>query len=396
MAIKGIDEIALEGKRVFIRVDFNVPLDDEGRITDDVRIRFALPTIDLAVEKGAKVIIASHLGRPKGKREEKYSLRPCAERLSELLSKEVKLAPDCIGPETEKMVAAMKPGDVVLLENLRFHKEETDDDEGFAKELAKLADVYVDDGFAVAHRANASVTAITRFVKTCAAGFLMKKEIRAFEQTLKDPNRPMAVIMGGGKVADKLGAVSYVIDIADKMFVGGAIGYTFIKALGESVGGTPVEEDLLGQAKEIIQKAKDKGVKLYLPVDCVAAQAIEPDAVTKICPVGEIPDGWMGLDIGPATVCLFREALSDVRTIVWNGPMGVYEMDIFSRGTQALVQELAASHAYTVVGGGDLNSAVHRAGLESNISYISTGGGAFVELLEGKTLPGIQVLEQAD
>ncbi len=392
MRIKGIDEVDLEGKRVFIRVDFNVPLDHEGKVADDTRIRSALPTIRLALERGGRVILASHLGRPKGKPEAKYSMAPCAVHLGRLLKREVRLAPDCIGPDVERMVEGTARGEVLMLENLRFHKGEEENDPAFAKALAAMADVYVNDGFAVAHRANASVEAITKFVKECCAGLLMKQELQAFAQAMEDPARPLVAILGGGKVADKLGAVFRLIDLADKVILGGAIAYTFLKAKGFEIGASAVEEEMLPQAKRILQKAQRKGVKLYLPVDCVLAQQKEPGAQTMIRPVQEIPQGWMGLDIGPASVALFSEALADARTIVWNGPMGVYELDAFSRGTSELVRAVARSGAFSMLGGGDLDSAVHRAGEADKISYISTGGGAFVELIEGRSLPGVKAL----
>jgi len=392
MKMRSIEGIDLKGKRVLIRVDFNVPLDEAGNILDDTRIRSVLPTLDYALDEGAKVIVASHLGRPKGQRVEKYSMTPCHRRLSRLLSKEVIMAPDCVGPEVEEIVHKMAPGDVVLLENLRFHKGETANDDAFARALARLADVYINDGFAVAHRVNASVVGITRFVKDCGAGFLMKKELQAFSQVLENPGRPLIAILGGGKVADKVGAVSHLVDLADKVILGGAMAFTFLRARGIDIGASQVEEGLIGEAEKILRKAQDRGVKLYLPVDCVLAQEKSPKAQTLLRPIQEIPDGWMALDIGPASVTLFSEVLADARTIVWNGPMGVYEMDPFSRGTFALVREVASSYAFTVLGGGDLDVAVHRIGEADRISYISTGGGAFVEYVGGKILPAVQAL----
>ncbi|MDY6839591.1 MAG: phosphoglycerate kinase [Thermodesulfobacteriota bacterium] len=392
MTVKSIEEIDLKGKRVFVRVDFNVPLDEEGNILDDTRIRSVLPTLNFALDARAKVIVASHLGRPKGKRNEKYSLRPCGVRLGRLLSKEVRMAPDCVGPQVEALVNEMQNGDVLLLENLRFHQEETDNDAIFAQGLARLADVYVNDGFAVAHRVNASVVAITDFVEACVMGFLMKKELKAFSQVVENPRRPLVAILGGAKVGDKVGAVSHFVDHADKVIIGGAMATTFLKARGIDPKGSLVEEDLVPVAKDILEKALKKGVKFYLPVDCVAAQERNSESPTLIRPVQEIPDGWMALDIGPASVALFSEVIEDARTIVWNGPMGLYEMDSFSRGTFALIRKVASSYAFTVLGGGDLDMAVHRTGEADNISYISTGGGAFVELLSGKTLPAIQAL----
>lgn len=392
MKVRSIDEIHLKGKRVLIRVDFNVPLDEEGNILDDTRIRSVLPTLNHALDEGAKVIVASHLGRPQGERVEAYSMKPCARRLARLLSKDVLLAPDCVGPEVESLVEEMDAGDVVLLENLRFHRAETDNDMAFAQALARLADVYINDGFAVGHRVNASVVAITRLVKECGAGFLMKKELKTFSQVLEHPARPLVAMLGGAKAADKVGAVSHLIDQADKVIIGGAIGFTFLRAQDIDTGRSLVEVGLVPEANQIIQKARDKRVKFYLPVDCVVAPEKSAKVPTLLRPVQEIPDGWMGLDIGPASVALFSEAMEDAQTIVWNGPMGVYEIDRFTRGTFALVRKVASNYAFSVLGGGDLDVAVHLTGEADNISYISTGGGAFVELLSGKTLPAIQAL----
>jgi phosphoglycerate kinase len=392
MQFRSIDEWALEGKRVFVRVDFNVPLDAKGRIADDTRIRSALPTLKYAVEQKARLIVASHLGRPKGKPEPQWSMKPCADLLSRLLGRKVRMAPDCVGAEVERLADGMRPGDVLMLENLRFHKGEADNDPEFAKRLARLADVYINDGFAVAHRANASVEAITRFCDACGAGFLMRSELQAFAQAMENPARPLVAILGGGKVADKLGAVFHLLDLADKVILGGAVAYTFLQAQGVDPGASLVEEGLIPEAKRILAKARRKGVKFYLPVDCVVAQEKSPGAVALVRPVQEIPKGWMALDIGPATVALFSAAIGDARTVIWNGPMGVYELDPFSRGTSALIRAVAGSHAFTMLGGGDLDSAVHRAGEARRISYISTGGGAFVELIEGKMLPGVQAL----
>jgi phosphoglycerate kinase len=390
--VKSIDEIHLKGKRVLVRVDFNVPLDEEGNILDDTRIRSVLPTLNYALDEGAKVIVASHLGRPQGERVEAYSLEPCARRLARLLSKDVRLAPDCVGPEVESLVEEMNPGNVVLLENLRFHRAETDNDAAFAQALARLADVYINDGFAVGHRVNASVVAITRFVKECGVGFLMKRELKTFSQVLENPARPLVAMLGGAKVADKVGAVSHLVDQADKVIIGGAMGFTFLRAQGIDTGGSLVEADLIPEASQILQKARDKRIKFYLPVDCVVASEMSAKVPTLLRPVQEIPEGWMGLDIGPASVALFSEAMEDAQTIVWNGPMGVYEIDRFTRGTFALVRKVASTYAFSVLGGGDLDVAVHATGEADNISYISTGGGAFMELLSGKTLPAIQAL----
>lgn len=391
--MKSIDQVEIGGKRVFVRVDFNVPTDDQGNITDDTRIRAHLPTINYVIDKKGKAILASHLGRPKGQRAEKYSLKPVAKRLSELLGKEVGFADDCVGPEAEKAVAAMKDGDVLLLENLRFHAEEEKNDKGFAEQLGKLCDVYVDDAFAVAHRGHASNAGITEFVKTCAMGLLLQSELDYLKKATENPVRPLVAIIGGAKVSDKIGVLEKLIEKVDKLLIGGGMAFTFLKALGYEVGKSLCEEDMLNVAKEIMEKAREGNVKLYLPVDCVVAEKAAIDAETKYVPVQEIPAAWMGLDIGPASTTLFGEAVGDAKTIVWNGPMGMFELDPFSRGTYGLVTFVANAHALTIVGGGDTDTAVHRAGEAHRISYISTGGGAFLELLEGKTMPAVQALE---
>ncbi|HEU0264623.1 MAG TPA: phosphoglycerate kinase [Geobacterales bacterium] len=395
MAIRYIDEIQdLAGKKVFIRVDFNVPLDEHQNITEDTRIRAVLPTINFALDAGAKIVLASHLGRPKGTRNPKYSMAPAAKRLSRLLGKEVLLAPDCIGDDVKKMIATMKNGDVLMLENVRFYEGEEKNDAAFAQALANDCDIYINDAFAVSHRAHASVEAITRFFPTVAAGFLMKNELTYFERSMKSPIRPLVAILGGAKVSGKLEVLENLLGKVDKIIIGGGMAFTFLKALGYNVGKSLVEEDLLETAKKTYEAARQRGIKFYLPVDCVAADRFNPEAETKVTTIQEIPDEWMGLDIGPATVTLFTEALQSAKTIIWNGPMGVFEMDAFSRGTFAMVSAVANSYALTIVGGGDTDSAVHRAGEYAKISYISTGGGAFLELLEGKKLPGIKVLEE--
>ena len=391
--MKNISDLVVKGKTVLIRVDFNVPLDEQGNITDDIRIRGVLPTINYALDEHAKVIIISHLGRPDGQRQEKYSLAPVAKRLSRLLEKEVKLAPDCIGPKVEAMVGQMAFGDVLLLENLRFHEEEKKNDPEFCRQLAKLADVYINDAFAVAHRAHASVVGVVEFFQECAAGFLLQKEMDYFHRSVSNPSRPLVAIVGGAKVSSKLGALRNMIDRVDKMIIGGAMANTFLKAQGYEVGTSRVEDDLLETANELVAKALKQGVKLYLPVDCIIADRFDSKAANKITTAQEVPKIWMILDIGPASTLLFGEALEDAGTIIWNGPMGAFEMDAFSRGTMAMVQKLAASQALTIVGGGDTDVAVHRAGESNNISYISTGGGAFLMLMEGKVLPGVAALE---
>jgi phosphoglycerate kinase len=392
--MKNIRDLDIKGKRLLIRVDFNVPLDSQGNITDDTRIRGVLPTINHALDEHAKIIIMSHLGRPKGQRQEKFSLAPAAKRLGRLINKEVKLAPDCIGPEVEKMVAAMQPGDVILLENLRFYSDEQENNSEFAAKLAHLADIYINDAFAVAHRAHASVVGITQHMETCAAGFLLQKEMDYFHRSVADPRRPLVAIIGGAKVSSKLGALRNLMDRVDKMIIGGAMANTFIKAMGHHVGKSLVEDDLLDTATSLIDKARAQNVKLYLPVDCIVADRYAADAETKQTTIQEVPAEWMILDIGPATTTLFNEALESAKTIIWNGPMGVFEMDAFSRGTMAMVSHVAASHALTIVGGGDTDVAVHKAGESNNISYMSTGGGAFLMLMEGKDLPGVTALNQ--
>jgi phosphoglycerate kinase len=395
MAIRYIDEIGvLTGKKVFIRVDFNVPLDDNQNITEDTRIRAVLPTINYVLDAGAAVVLASHMGRPKGERKPIYSMAPAAKRLSRFLGKEVRLAPDCIGEVVTKLVTALHPGDVLMLENVRFYEGEEKNDENFAKALANGCDIYINDAFAVSHRAHASVEAITRFFPIAAAGFLLKKEINFFEKAMDNPIRPLVAILGGAKVSGKLEVLENLINKVDKVIVGGGMAFTFIKALGYNVGKSLVEENLIETARNTYELARSKGIKFYLPVDCVVADRFQPEAETKVTTTQEIPDEWMALDIGPATTALFAEALQNAKTIIWNGPMGVFEMDAFSRGTYAMVSAVANSYALTIIGGGDTDSAVHRAGEFAKMSYISTGGGAFLELLEGKKLPGIKVLEE--
>jgi phosphoglycerate kinase len=397
MPIRYLDEIKdLAGKKIFLRVDFNVPLDEKGNITDDTRIRAVLPTINYALDCSAKVIIASHLGRPKGEKNPKYSMAPAAKRLSRFLDKDVTLATDCIGDSVASLVGNMKPGDVIMLENLRFYPGEEKNDPEFARSLADLADIYVNDAFAVSHRAHASVEAITRFLPVIAAGFLMKNEMGFFDRAMKNPVHPLVAILGGAKVSGKIEVIDNLLTKVDKIIVGGGMAFTFLKALGYGIGKSLVEEQLLETALATYNKAREKGVKFYLPVDCVVADRFDPAAEIKITPIQEIPNDWMALDIGPATTTLFSEALQNAKTIIWNGPMGVFEMDAFSRGTFAMVSAVANSYALTIVGGGDTDVAVHRAGEFAKISYISTGGGAFLELLEGKKLPGIRVLEEKD
>ena len=391
--MKFIDEIDIRGKKVLFRFDFNVPLDNSLHITDDTRIRSVLPSINYALDDGARVILMSHLGRPKGKPVPEMSLAPVAKRLSRLLNKEVRMAPDCIGKEVRKRVDELKPGDILLLENLRFHGEEEKNDDGFAAELAGLADVYIDDAFGNAHRKHASNVGITRFIKQCGAGFLIKRELDYFEKALDKPARPFVAIVGGSKVSGKLQAVGHLIRKVDKMIIGGGIAFTFLKAQGYDVGKSLVEEDLIGEALEVIKTASELGVKFYLPIDCVIAPDKSPGAETKIVPIQEMNPNWMGLDIGPATITLFSQVLGDAKTIIWNGPMGLFEIEAFGRGTAAIAHSVANSFALTIVGGGDTDVAIHQAGESDKITYISTGGGASLELLEGKVLPAVAALE---
>lgn len=394
MAMLTLDQLDLKGKRVFVRVDFNVPLDAEGRVTDDTRIRETLPTIRHALEKEARVILASHLGRPKGKRVPEMSLAPAARRLSELLGRPVETAPDCVGPEAEQAVKRLKPGEVVLLENLRFHPEEEKNDPAFAASLAALADVYVDDAFGAAHRAHASTAAMVGLVKEAAAGFLLQKEIRYLAGALKDPARPFLTILGGAKVSDKIGVVRNLLPRVNGMLIGGGMANTFLWARGLSVGGSKVEEDKGEEARAILGEAEKLGVEILLPVDVVAAKAFTPDAESRVVPVSDIPSGWLALDIGPETICAFCDRIRRAGTIVWNGPMGVFEMAPFAEGTRKVAQAVAAGQAVSIVGGGDSVAALEKEGLKDRITHVSTGGGASLEFLEGKMLPGIQALDR--
>ncbi|MBW8064624.1 MAG: phosphoglycerate kinase [Nitrospira sp.] len=391
-----IEDTDLYDKRVLIRADFNVPLDDAHQITDDTRIRSTLPTINRAVDEGAKIILCSHLGRPMGKRDPKFSLAPVAKRLQRLLGKEVTFAPDCIGPSVEAMVAKMKQGDVLLLENLRFHIGEEQNDLAFSQSLAALADVYINDAFGAAHRVHASLVGITRFVKVAAVGYLLRKEIAYLEGAVANPMRPFVAILGGAKVSGKIGVIENLGKRVDKVIIGGGMAFTFIKAMGLEIGNSLVEDDMLDFARGIQEHAVSRGVKFYLPVDCVVAASREPGAETKVLPVQEIPKDWYGLDIGPASVKLFSEAVQNAKTILWNGPMGMFEVDAYARGTTSLAHAVANAYALTIVGGGDTALAVHRAGESENMSFISTGGGAALELLEGKELPALAALPDVD
>ncbi len=393
MSIRTVDQIELKGKRVFIRVDFNVPLDERNEVADETRIVQSLPTIHSVLEAGGKVILASHLGRPKGKKDPKFSLAPVAERLSKLLGKGVPLAVDCVGEEVQKQVQEMRDGDVLLLENLRFHLEEEKNDVNFSKALASLCDVYVNDAFGAAHRAHASTEGMTRYVKTVAAGFLMIKEIQSLEKALTSPQTPYVAILGGAKVSDKIGVIENLLDKVTTLLVGGGMAYTFLKAKGFGVGKSLVEEDQIGFSLTLLEKSKGK-VKFLLPSDHLAAERMDAQAKKQIVKNEKIPPDWICLDIGPETVKSFSEEIMSAKTIVWNGPMGVFEIEPFSQGTFAIAQAVAKSSAFSIVGGGDSVAAVNKAGVADKISHISTGGGASLEFLEGKKLPGIEALRR--
>ncbi len=387
----------LDGKRVLVRADFNVPLDDQGKITDDTRIRAALPTIQDLTSKGAKVILCSHFGRPKGV-DDSLRLTPVAQRLSELLGKTVVKTDDCIGDEAAAKVAAMQNGDVVLLENVRFHKEEEKNDPEFAKQLASLADLYVNDAFGTAHRAHASTEGVTHYLKPSVAGFLIEKELQYLQNAIENPQRPLAAIVGGSKVSSKIGVIETLLDKVDKLFIGGGMIFTFYKARGLSVGKSLVEEDKLELARALEAKAKEKGVELLLPTDVVVADNFAADANAQTVSIDNIPDGWMGLDIGPDSIKVFQDALSQCKSVIWNGPMGVFEFDKFAKGTEAIAHTLAGltkQGVTTIIGGGDSVAAVEKVGVADQMSHISTGGGASLELLEGKELPGIAALDEA-
>lgn len=390
-----IDKLNLKDKRVLVRVDFNVPLDENRKITDDIRITASLPTIKKIINDGGKAILMSHLGRPKGKISPEFSLKPAAEKLSELLGKEVKLAPDCIGDEVKKMVDKMKSGDVLLLENLRFHTEEEKNDTAFSKKLAELGDVYVNDAFGTAHRAHASTEGVTHFFDTCAAGYLMEKELDYLGSALNNPVRPYCAILGGAKISGKIDVIMNLFDKVDSLIIGGGMAFTFFKAQGKEIGKSLLEPEKIVLAKEVLEKAEKSKIKLLLPVDVVVAPEFKNDSPAETVKADKIPSDKMGLDIGSETVKLFINELLKSKTIVWNGPMGVFEMDNFARGTFKIAEALAEATkkgAITVVGGGDSAAAISKAGLEDKVSHVSTGGGASLEFLEGKNLPGVEAL----
>lgn len=401
MAKKALADLSaadVSGKRVLVRADFNVPLDDAGNITDDTRIRAALPTIQDLTSKGAKVILASHFGRPKGKVVESMRLTPVAQRLSEKLGQDVVKCDDCIGDEVASKIAGLENGQVALLENVRFYDGETSNDPEFAKKLAANADLYVNDAFGTAHRAHASTAGVTEYLSPAVAGSLIEKELKFLQDTVDNPQRPLAAIVGGSKVSSKIGVIETLLDKVDKIFIGGGMIFTFYKARGMNVGASLVEEDKLDLAKKLEAKAKEKGVDFLLPTDVVVADKFAADANTQTVSVDDIPDGWMGLDIGPDSIKTFQAALADCKSVIWNGPMGVFEMEAFAKGTNGIATTLAGltgQGCITIIGGGDSVAAVEQAGLADQMSHISTGGGASLELLEGKTLPGIAALDDA-
>lgn len=394
-----IDKVELKSKRVLVRVDFNVPLDENLNITDDTRIVESLPTIKKIIAEGGKAILMSHLGRPKGGPNPKYSLKPTAKRLSELLGKEVNLAPDCIGDEVKAMVNQMKDGDVLILENVRFHPEEEKNDPEFAKQLAELGDVYINDAFGSAHRAHASTEGVTKFIKVSAAGYLMQKELEYLGAAVSNPKRPYVAILGGAKISGKIDVINNLLDKVDTMIIGGGMAFTFFKAQGKEIGKSLLEEEKIQLAKEVLEKVKSTGVKFLLPVDVVVAAEFNNDSPASVVGVDAIPSDKMGLDIGPETIKLFRDEILKAKTVVWNGPMGVFEFDNFAKGTFAIAEALAeatSNGVVTVVGGGDSAAAIAKAGLKDKVSHVSTGGGASLEFLEGKILPGVAALNDSN
>jgi len=398
MELFSIKELDIENKRVLIRCDFNVPKDEYGNITDDRRIRSALPTIRYCMDRDCKIILASHFGRPKAGawNEEKDSLKPVAKRLRSLLKKDIIMAENVVGDDTIAKAKALEEGDILLLENLRYNPGETTNDSEFAARLASMADIYINDAFGASHRKHASIFALPEHFKEGekAAGFLMQKEVNFFDKMIRNPSRPFVAVVGGSKVSGKLEAMVNLVEKVDKIIIGGGMAFTFLKALGYEIGTSLVEDDLIEDAKKIIARAKELHVKFYLPVDLVVAPEFSDEVPVKFLPIQEVPKEWMGLDVGPATNRLFREALNDAQTILWNGPMGVYEMDIYSKGSFMMSHYIAESHATTIVGGGDTADVTQRAGDVDEMTFISTGGGASLELLEGKLLPGVEAVSK--
>lgn len=394
MDVKSIRDVKISGKRVFVRVDFNVPLDDGGEVRDDSRIRRAIPTIEYAIEQGACIILASHLGRPKGERRPDMSLRPVAARLAELLQREVRFAEDCVGANVEEAVGSLEYGDLILLENLRFHKGETENDREFSRELASVAEVYVNDAFGTAHRAHASTVGITEFVTERAAGLLLKEELESLDRAFSRPRNPVVAVFGGAKVSDKLGVLKHLLDRMDSILIGGGMANTFLAARGFNMGASRVEEEMIGVADRILKEANEKSCAVMTPVDLVTAERPASGVRTGTVDVGMVPEGQMALDIGKRTAGLFAKEIAEAGTIVWNGPMGVFEIEEFKQGTLEVARAVADASGFSVIGGGDTVRAVHEFQVAERMSYISTGGGAFMEFLEGKTLPGVAALEQ--
>lgn len=387
---KTMNDVDVQGKRVFVRVDFNVPMEN-GVVVDDTRIRAAIPTIQQLSEKGAKVILASHLGRPKGEVRDDMRLTAVGERLSKLINKPVKKLDDSVGAAVEKAVKEMKNGEIVLLENVRFHKGEEKNDEELAKQFAKLADLYVNDAFGAAHRAHASTEGIAKYIPA-VSGLLMEKELEVLGKALTNPDRPFTAIIGGAKVKDKIGVIENLLDKVDNLIIGGGLSFTFVKAQGYEIGKSLVEEDKIELARNFIEKAKEKGVNLYMPIDAVVAKELSPEAEAKVVDIDKIPADYMGLDIGPKTADKYAEVIKNSKLIIWNGPMGVFEIDQFANGTRKIAEAMAETEGYTIIGGGDSAAAVEKLGLADKMDHISTGGGASLELMEGKNLPGIAAL----
>ncbi len=393
--MKSVRDISVESKRVFVRVDYNLPMDDQGNITDDNRIQQTLDLIHYLMARHAKIILASHMGRPKGGVDERLSLAPAAAHLSGILGQKVRFVKDCIGPEVDQQISTMKNGDILMLENLRFYPEEKSNDAGFAKKLASLCDIYVNNAFAVSHRDQASVTGIVDHAPVSAAGFLLEKEVRTYYDCVENPKRPLVAVIGGAKVSGKLAALENMLQIVDQMVIGGAMANTFLRSQGVDTKGSLVEADLIETAARIMEKAKEKGIDLMLPLDLVVAETFDKNASKKTVSLDAIPDKWMAMDIGPKTVDRFCAAVSRAKTIVWNGPMGVFEMPAFMEGTCAVARAIAGADAVSIVGGGDTGLAARECGIVDDISHLSTGGGAFLHLMEGKKLPGVAALEKA-
>lgn len=390
-----IDKVQLKGKRVLVRVDYNVPFDENLKITDDIRITASLPTLKKIISEGGKAILMSHLGRPKGTPNPKYTLKPVAVRLAELIEREVKFAPDCVGEQVKAIVNSMKDGEVVLLENLRFHAEEEKNEENFSKQLAELGDIYINDAFGSAHRAHASTEGVTKFIKTCASGYLMQKELEYLSKAVSNPERPYLAILGGAKISGKIDVIQNLLPKVDALIIGGGMAYTFYKAMGYEIGTSLLEVDRIEMAKEILEKAKNSKMKLLLPIDVIVAPEFKEDAKGEAVEVEKIPADKMGMDIGPKTIELFKKEILNSKTIVWNGPLGVFEFDNFAEGTNEIAKalvEATGKGSITVVGGGDSAAAIKKAGLDEKVSHVSTGGGASLEFLEGKILPGVAAL----